>query len=63
MYKYQQTKVGTRAISVRIRRDLLDWLDINGLNRSGFINDALAEHVKKVQREKIRMERWIRENR
>ena len=63
MYKYQQTRVGTRAISVRIRRDLLDWLDWNGLNRNGFINDALAAQVKKVQREQNEMKRWIRKNR
>lgn len=63
MYKYQQTKVGTSAISVRIRRDLLDWLDYNGLNRNGFINHALAAQVKKVQREQNEMKKWIRKNR
>ena len=63
MYKYQQTNVGTRPISVRIRQDLLDWIGWNGINRNGFINEAIAEHVKKAQLEQIDMAKWIRKNR
>lgn len=39
-------KIGTKPVAVRIRRDLLDYIELNCLNRSRLINDALAAAVK-----------------
>lgn len=46
MYKSFETKIGTKPVAVRIRRDLLDYIELNCLNRSRLINDALAAAVK-----------------
>mgnify|MGYP003289556562 CR=1 FL=1 len=34
--------IGTRLVSVRIRRDLLEYIEMQQLNRNQLINDALA---------------------
>lgn len=47
---HEDNKIGTRAVSVRIRRDLLDYCEMQSLNRSQLINDALAVAVKLHQR-------------
>lgn len=46
MYTTNESKIGTKPVAVRIRRDLLDYIEQNRLNRSRLINDALAAAVK-----------------
>lgn len=46
MYTTNDAKIGTKPVAVRIRRDLLDYIELNCLNRSRLINDALAAAVK-----------------
>lgn len=50
MYTYQNTKVGTRAVNVRLRRDLLDYLEMNCTNRSQLLNELLEKHCRRHQR-------------
>ena len=63
MYKYEGTKVATRPVSVRLRRDILDWFEMQGINKNKFINDCLLIHVKSCQRGHENFQRWIRKNR
>lgn len=64
MYKYQGTKVGTRPISVKLRRDILEWFEMEGINKNAFINDKLTEHMITCQRlGRQSYEPWIRKNR
>lgn len=63
MYKYEGTKVETRPVSVRLRRDILDWFEMQGINKNKFINDRLLIHVKRCQRGQEYFQPWIRKNR
>lgn len=51
MYTYQQNKVGTWPVSVRIRKDVLSYLTWEQVNKSELINALLYEAVKRHQRE------------
>lgn len=42
--------IGTRLVSVRIRRDLLEYIEMQQLNRNQLINDALSLAVSMHQR-------------
>lgn len=42
--------IGTRLVSVRIRRDLLDYIEKQQLNRNQLINDALSAAISIHQR-------------
>lgn len=57
MYTYQQTKVGTKPASFRVRCDVLQYLDWQKVNKSELVNKLLFEAVKLHQREG----RWITE--
>lgn len=37
--------IGTRLVSVRIRRDLLEYIEMQQLNRNQLINDALCAAI------------------
>ena len=50
MYKNEGQKVGTKLISVRIRHDLLDWMEMAGINKNAFINHKLLTHIRACQR-------------
>lgn len=63
MYKYEGTKVETRPMSVRLRRDILEWFEMTGINKNAFINDTLLIHVKACQRGQQNYQQWIRKNR
>lgn len=64
MYKNQGFKVETRLISVRLREDILQWMEMEGINRNAFINDKLTEHMKTCQRlGRQSFEPWRRKNR
>lgn len=64
MYKNQGFKVNTRPISVRLREDILQWMEMEGINRNAFINDKLTEHMKTCQRlGRQSFEPWTRKNR
>lgn len=63
MYKYEGAKVNTRPISVRLRRDVLDWFETSGINKNAFINHVLLIHVKACQRGQECYQQWIRKNR
>lgn len=64
MYKNHGYKVNTRPISVRLREDILQWMEMEGINRNAFINDKLIEHMKTCQRlGRQSYESWIRKNR
>lgn len=45
--------IGTRLVSVRIRRDLLDYIEMQGLNRNQLINEALAAAIRIHQRDAV----------
>lgn len=53
MYKIDNLKIGTRAVNIRLRRDLLDYLEMQGANRSKVLNDVLTEAVRLHQRRGI----------
>ena len=64
MYKNQGFKVNTRPISVRLREDILQWMEKEGINRNAIINDKMLEHMKTCQRlGRQSYEPWIRKNR
>lgn len=63
MYKNQGFKVETRPISVRLRRDILEWFEMSGINKNAFINDVLFIYVKAVQRDQKKYQKWMRKNR
>ena len=64
MYKNQGFKVETWPISVRLRRDLLDWMEMEGINKNAFINDCVKQRMKFHQRYDSRtLEPWRRKNR
>lgn len=50
MYTNVGQKVGTKLISVRIRHDLLDWMEMAGINKNAFINKTLLIHIRACQR-------------
>ena len=50
MYKVENQKIGTRAINIRLRRDLLDYMEMQGANRSKVLNEVLTEAVRLHQR-------------
>lgn len=50
-------------MSIRLRRDINDWLVMNCININGFINDMLLIHVKACQRGQQNYQKWIRKNR
>lgn len=47
--------IGTRLVSVRIRRDLLEYIEMQQLNRNQLINDALCAAIRIHQNEAIRV--------
>lgn len=49
MYTYQQAKVGTKPASFRVRRDVLQYLDWQQVNKSELVNKLLFEAVKRHQ--------------
>lgn len=49
MNSYYPTE--TRAISARVRRDLLEYLEWMGLNKNRAINMALTAYVRTCQRD------------
>ena len=64
MYKNQGFKVNTRPISVRLREDILQWMEMEGINRNAFINDTMLDHMKICQRiGRQSFELWKRKNR
>lgn len=64
MYKNQGFKVETRPISVRLRRDLLDWMEMEGINKNSFINDCVRQRVLFHQRyDSRKLDPWRRKNR
>lgn len=64
MYKNQGFKVKTKPISVRLRRDLIDWMEMEGINKNAFINDCVKQRMQFYQRYDSRtLEPWIRKNR
>lgn len=63
MYKYQGIKVETRPISVRLRRDILDWMEMQGINKNAYINACLAERMQYHQRNPYNLRQWTRKNR
>lgn len=64
MYKQQDYKVETRQISARIRRDVLEWMEMEGLNKNAFINDCLMQRMHFHQRNgRPSLQPWIRKNR
>lgn len=50
MYKNQEQPIGTKPISVRIRRDVLDWMEVNCINKNAFINQAVESFAYRAQR-------------
>ena len=63
MYKYYGAKVETRPISIRLRRDILDWFEMEGINKNAFINDMLFECVKECQWGHLDFQKWRHKNR
>lgn len=64
MYKNQGFKVDTKPISVRLRRDIFDWMEMEGINKNAFINDKMAEHMRVCQRiGRQSFAPWTRKNR
>lgn len=64
MYKNQGFKVNTRPISVRLREDILQWMEMEGINRNAFINGIMLEHIKTCQRiGRQSFAPWTRKNR
>lgn len=64
MYKNQGFKVNTRPISVRLRLDILDWMEMEGINKNAFINYVMNEYRKTCQVVgRQAYEPWIRKNR
>lgn len=51
MYTYQLKKVGTRPVNIRVRLDVLQYLEWNQVNKSELVNKLLYEAVKLHQRE------------
>ena len=58
MYTYFNVKVGTKPVNVRIRKDVLQYLEWQQANKSELVNKLLFEAVKLHQREG----RWTTEN-
>lgn len=63
MYKNQGFKVNTQPISVRLRRDILEWMEMEGINKNFWINEILTEQMKLFQRgDRPFLDRWRRKN-
>lgn len=63
MYKQYGYKIGTRPISVRLRRDILEWFEMEGINKNAFINDCVIQRMKIHQRNPVTLGPWIAKNR
>lgn len=64
MYKNQGFKVNTKPISVRLRRDLIEWMEIEGINKNAFINDCVMQRMYFHQRNgRPSLDLWTRKNR
>lgn len=49
-YKYQESNTGTKAVSARLRVDLLNYVKLNGLNLNSVLNEGLELLVMATQR-------------
>jgi len=49
-YKYQEFNTGTKAVSARLRVDLLNYVKLNGLNLNSVLNEGLELLVMATQR-------------
>lgn len=50
MYKKQDNPIGTKPISLRIRRDVFEWMEMNCINKNAFINAAVESFTFRAQR-------------
>lgn len=49
-YKYLESNTGTKAVSARLRVDLLNYVKLNGLNLNSVLNEGLELLVMATQR-------------